>query len=115
MDTNITANGDNVSLGEKQLISIGRALLRNSDIFIIDEFTNSIDEKHESEINHYLKSYFQEKTVITIVHSIKNIMDSDYILIMEKGKIKEYDSPMNLMSRGSDFRKIVRMSNMAIN
>ena len=42
-------------------------------------------------------------------------MDSDYILIMEKGKIKEYDSPMNLMSRGSDFRKIVRMSNMAIN
>lgn len=42
-------------------------------------------------------------------------MDSDYILIMEKGKIKEYDSPMNLMSRGSDFRKIVRMSNMAFN
>ena len=89
----ISENGSNLSIGEKQLICITRAILRKSKIVILDEATASIDYKHEEIVQKAIEQILKNSTLISIAHRIKTVLNSDKILVLENGEIKEYEKP----------------------
>ena len=89
----IEQNGNNLSVGEKQLICIARALIRKSKIIVMDEATANIDIKTEEKIQKALKFVLDNCTVITVAHRIKTIINYDKILVLDNGKIVEFDKP----------------------
>ena len=95
----ISEGGNNLSIGEKQLICIIRAILRKSKIFIMDEATSSIDYKSEDIIQNVIFQLLNQCTVITIAHRIKTILNYDKILVLDNGVIVDYDSPKNLLDK----------------
>ena len=98
LDYIIFENGNNLSIGEKQLICIARALLRKTKIIIMDEATSSIiDYKTETLLQESIEKIFKNSTVITIAHRVKTIINYDKILVLDKGNIVEYDSPQILL------------------
>ena len=90
--------GENLSLGERQLISIARALLRRSKIVLIDEATANIDDESEKLITKSLEQCFADCLVLTIAHKVKTVLKSDKILVLDKGFVVEFDSPQKLLS-----------------
>lgn len=97
LDIEITEGGSNLSSGEKQLICIVRAILRKNRIIILDEATANIDLVTEQKIQQLITKKFKDCTVIAIAHRLQTIMSSDVILVLDDGKVLEYDSPQNLM------------------
>ena len=97
MDKNIEQVGSNLSVGQKQLICIARALLRKSKIVIMDEATSNIDINIEIAIQKALNILLENSTVITVAHRIKTIINYDKILVLEGCEVKEFDSPSNLI------------------
>ena len=97
MDKMIEPGGSNVSVGQKQLVCIARALLRKSRIVVMDEATANIDMNTEQIIQKALKLVLEHSTVITVAHRIKTIINYDKILVLDNGKVKEFDSPTNLL------------------
>ena len=94
----IVEDGINLSIGEKQLICIARALLRKSKVVLMDEATASIDYKTETLIQKSIEKVLKHSTVITIAHRIKTIINYDRILVMAYGELVEFDTPKNLLS-----------------
>ncbi|KAL4505153.1 hypothetical protein ABPG72_016220 [Tetrahymena utriculariae] len=110
LNTEISQLGDNLSEGEKQLISIARVMLKKSKILIVDEPTSHIDANMEEFITNILYENFSGCLMITIAHKIKTIMSSDKILVLDHGKIQEYDSPQNLLNnKNSQFSEIIKI------
>ena len=97
MDKNIEQGGSNLSVGQKQLICIARALLRKSKIVIMDEATSNIDINTEIAIQKALNILLENSTVITVAHRIKTIINYDKILVLDGGDVKEFDSSSNLI------------------
>ena len=97
MDKMIEPGGANLSVGQKQLVCIARALLRKSKIVVMDEATANIDMNTEQIIQKALKLVLEQSTVITVAHRIKTIINYDKILVLDNGKVKEFDSPTNLL------------------
>ncbi|MBO6244003.1 MAG: ATP-binding cassette domain-containing protein, partial [Clostridia bacterium] len=97
MDKMIEPGGANLSVGQKQLVCIARALLRRSKIVVMDEATANIDMNTEQIIQKALKLVLENSTVITVAHRIKTIINYDKILVLDNGKVKEFDSPSNLL------------------
>ncbi|MGL5752677.1 MAG: ABC transporter ATP-binding protein, partial [Paraclostridium sp.] len=95
--TQISENGQILSTGEKQLISIARAILKNPSILILDEATSSIDTNTEKKIQSAIKTMMKNRTSIIIAHRLSTIMDCDNIIVMDKGKIIERGSHSELM------------------
>ena len=93
----IAEEGSNLSVGEKQLICIVRAILRNSKIVIMDEATASIDFKTEDIIQNSIYEILNQSTIITITHRIKTIINYDKKISIDNGKIMEFDTPKNLL------------------
>ena len=89
----ISENGSNLSIGEKQLICITRAILRKSKVVILDEATASIDFRHEEIVQKAIDQLLKNSTLISIAHRIKTVLNSDKILVLENGEVKEYDKP----------------------
>ena len=97
LDDEIEENGKNLSIGEKQLICIARAILRKSKIIVMDEATSSIDYKTENVIQNVINTIMVKSTVITIAHRIKTVINYDRIMVLNKGDIVEFDSPTKLL------------------
>ena len=89
----ITENGGNISIGERQLICITRAILRKSKIIIMDEATASIDVNTENIIQKAINNLLKDSTILTIAHRIKTVLNSDRILVLDKGQVVEFDKP----------------------
>ena len=93
----IVENGNNLSIGEKQLLCIARAMLRKSKVVLMDEATSSIDYSTETLIQNSISKVLKNSTVITIAHRIKTIINYDRILVLANGEIVEYDTPEKLL------------------
>ena len=113
LERHIEVNGNNLSIGEKQLICIARAVLKKTKILIMDEATANIDVKTEEKIQKIINDTFNDCTIITIAHRIKTILNYDKILVLESGKIIEFDSPKNLLeNKESHFYKLYEKSSL---
>ncbi|EFA79345.1 hypothetical protein PPL_07763 [Heterostelium album PN500] len=93
----VTDNGENWSVGQRQLICLGRALLRRPKILVLDEATASVDAQTDQLIQQTIRSKFSDCTILTIAHRLNTIMDSDRILVLDSGRISELDTPIRLL------------------
>ena len=98
LDRKIEQSGTNLSVGEKQLICICRAILRKTKIIVMDEATANIDMTTEEKIQKALEYALENSTVITVAHRIKTIINYDKILVLNNGEIVEFDSPQKLIN-----------------
>ncbi|XP_062103749.1 ABC transporter C family member 9-like [Humulus lupulus] len=102
-------NGENWSVGQRQLFCLGRALLKKSTIVILDEATASVDSTTDGVIQIIIKEEFKERTVVTIAHRVHTIVESDFVLVLSDGTVADYDTPSKLLEReDSLFSKLVR-------
>eukprot|EP01017_Pseudomicrothorax_dubius_P015465 TRINITY_DN17819_c0_g1_i1.p1 TRINITY_DN17819_c0_g1~~TRINITY_DN17819_c0_g1_i1.p1 ORF type:complete len:151 (-),score=25.57 TRINITY_DN17819_c0_g1_i1:35-487(-) len=104
----ITEGGSNLSVGQKQLVSIARAVLKKSKLVLLDEATSSIDVVTEASIQKSLKEALKESTVIIIAHRLDTVMQADRIMVLKDGEIAEFDTPRNLMNKDNSlFREMI--------
>lgn len=108
LDYKLVQGGLNFSMGQRQLISLARAIIRNKKIFISDEATDSVDPETDRLIQETIRLNFNCCTVLTISHHLYNVMDSDRILVLENGRIAELDRPFVLLQKKDGYlRKLV--------
>jgi ABC-type multidrug transport system fused ATPase/permease subunit len=111
LDAEAAKGAENFSNGQRQLLCIARATLRNSKIVILDEATASIDSQTDDLVQKAIRESFKDATVLTIAHRVGTVLDSDKVLVLSNGVVKEWDSPHVLMStEGSEFRALVEES-----
>ncbi|ETI44573.1 hypothetical protein F443_10730 [Phytophthora nicotianae P1569] len=99
LDAEVLEGGDNFSVGERQLICLARAILRNSKILCLDEATASMDHSTDEFIQASIRREFAEATVLTIAHRVETILDYDKILVLKQGHIAEFGSPSELLNK----------------
>jgi ATP-binding cassette subfamily B protein len=105
-DTLINEEGDNISAGEKQLLTIARAFLADPAILILDEATSSVDTRTETQIQTAMNALRANRTSFVIAHRLSTIRDADTILVMEHGDIVEQGSHEDLLSAGGAYARL---------
>ncbi|XP_050728625.1 multidrug resistance-associated protein 1-like isoform X3 [Eriocheir sinensis] len=105
----ISEGGDNLSVGQRQLVCLGRALLRKTRVLILDEATAAIDLETDDLIQQTIRTEFVDCTVLTIAHRLNTIMDSSRVLVLDRGMVKEFDTPSSLLeSKSSAFYSMAK-------
>ncbi|KDR69404.1 hypothetical protein GALMADRAFT_272012 [Galerina marginata CBS 339.88] len=104
LDTVIEAEGANLSVGQRSLLSLARALVRDTKIAILDEATASVDLETDQRIQQTIATEFKDRTLICIAHRLRTILKYDRILVLDGGRIMEFDSPLTLFRRNGVFR-----------
>ncbi|RAK78513.1 putative ABC multidrug transporter [Aspergillus fijiensis CBS 313.89] len=108
LDTPVAANGENFSQGQRQVLSLSRALCRRSKVVLLDEATASVDHETDMHMQQVLREMFSDCTIIAIAHRLRTIMDYDRVLVMAGGEIVENDSPRNLVAKQGVFWNMLR-------
>ncbi|KAL7258474.1 hypothetical protein ACSBR1_004578 [Camellia fascicularis] len=103
LDSTVVENGENWSVGQRQLICLGRALLKRSSILILDEATASVDSATDAVIQKVINQEFRDRTIVTIAHRIHTVIDSDLVLVLSEGRIAEFNTPAKLLEREDSF------------
>uniref|UniRef100_A0A8C9SMX0 Canalicular multispecific organic anion transporter 1-like n=1 Tax=Scleropages formosus TaxID=113540 RepID=A0A8C9SMX0_SCLFO len=99
----ITEGGENLSVGQRQLLCLARALLRKSRILILDEATAAVDLETDDLIQSTIRKQFSHCTVLTIAHRLHTILDSSRVMVLDAGRIVEFDSPSALLQKQGHF------------
>ena len=110
LDHEVTEGGSNFSVGQRQLICLARAILKKAKILVLDEATAAVDPETDDLIQSTIRKMFRDSTVLTIAHRLNTIMDSDKIVVLDKGKVAEVDSPTLLLKNSKSI-----FHSMAIN
>ncbi|XP_010522096.1 PREDICTED: ABC transporter C family member 12-like isoform X2 [Tarenaya hassleriana] len=114
LDAEVSEGGENFSVGQRQLLSLARALLRRSKILALDEATASVDVRTDALIQSTIREEFKSCTMLVIAHRLNTIIDCDRILVLDSGQVSEYDSPRELLSRdASAFSRMVQSTGPA--
>uniref|UniRef100_A0A3Q3RY77 ABC-type glutathione-S-conjugate transporter n=1 Tax=Mastacembelus armatus TaxID=205130 RepID=A0A3Q3RY77_9TELE len=100
--------GENLSLGQRQLVCLARALLRKTKILVLDEATAAVDLETDTLIQSTIRTQFEDCTVLTIAHRLNTIMDYTRVIVMDRGNISEMDSPANLIAQRGQFYRMCR-------
>uniref|UniRef100_A0A8C8BA77 Canalicular multispecific organic anion transporter 1 n=1 Tax=Otus sunia TaxID=257818 RepID=A0A8C8BA77_9STRI len=99
----VSEGGENLSVGQRQLVCLARAVLRKAKILILDEATAAVDLETDNLIQTTIRSEFADCTVLTIAHRLHTIMDSNRVMVLQAGRIVEYDSPEELLKKQGVF------------
>lgn len=109
LDSRVVENGENWSVGQRQLFYLGRALLKKAKILVVDEATASVDTQTDAVIQKDIRSEFAQSTVISVAHRLPTVMDKDKVLVLDSGLVKEFDVPLRLLEQlDSLFAALVR-------
>ncbi|NXI95943.1 MRP7 protein, partial [Psophia crepitans] len=109
LDSELGERGKSLSVGQRQLVCLARALLTQAKVLCIDEATASVDQKTDQLLQQTIRQRFADKTVLTIAHRLNTILDSDRVLVMQAGRVAELDSPTHLSQKdGSLFQHLLR-------
>ncbi|KAG6548704.1 hypothetical protein Mapa_009859 [Marchantia paleacea] len=108
LDYPVAENGQNWSMGQRQLFCLGRALLKRSTVLVLDEATASVDTQTDVLLQKTINREFAASTVLSIAHRIPSVMDSDKVLVLDDGLVLEFGSPTSLLDNPSFFSALVR-------
>ncbi|XP_045472553.1 ATP-binding cassette subfamily C member 4-like isoform X2 [Harmonia axyridis] len=97
LETRVMDRGSNYSVGQRQLICLARAIIRNNKILMLDEATANVDPQTDALIQKTIRQKFEDCTVLTVAHRLNTIMDSDKVLVMDSGTVVEFDHPYVLL------------------
>ncbi len=115
LDYQLSESGANLSVGQRQLICLARAILRRNKILVLDEATANVDHKTDSLIQKTIRQNFDSCTVLTIAHRLNTIIDSDRVLVLDAGKIVEFDKPYILLQNNNGlFFKLVKQTGISM-
>ncbi|KAJ7204160.1 ABC protein [Mycena pura] len=113
LDTAIETEGANLSVGERSLLSLARALVKDSRVVILDEATASVDLETDNKIQRTIQTQFRDQTLICIAHRLRTIISYDRILVLDSGRIAEFDTPAKLFHQNDSlFRALCDKSNI---
>nr|XP_009512064.1 PREDICTED: multidrug resistance-associated protein 7 [Phalacrocorax carbo] len=108
LDSELGERGKSLSVGQRQLVCLARALLTQAKVLCIDEATASVDQNTDQLLQQTIRQRFADKTVLTIAHRLNTILDSDRVLVMQAGRVAELDSPTRLSQKdGSLFQRLL--------
>ncbi len=113
-DTVIGEGGASLSGGEKQRISIARAIMKNAPIIILDEATANVDPENEKELTEAIKVLTNEKTILMIAHRLKTVRNADNIIVIDRGTIAEQGTHNELMQQNGIYKRFVDSRELAI-
>jgi len=115
LDHRVLDRGSNYSVGQRQLICLSRAILRNSKVLMLDEATANVDPQTDALIQRTIRTKFARCTVLTVAHRLNTIMDSDKVLVMDRGCAVEYDHPhILLQNKHGQFTSLVKETGKAM-
>ncbi|XP_019851872.1 PREDICTED: multidrug resistance-associated protein 1-like, partial [Amphimedon queenslandica] len=109
----VAEGGENLSVGQRQLVCLARALLRKTKILVLDEATAAVDLETDDLIQKTIRKEFAGCTVLTIAHRLNTIMDYDKIMVLDAGCISEFDSPNVLLERRGLFYGMAKDAGLA--
>ncbi|XP_062859407.1 ATP-binding cassette sub-family C member 3 isoform X2 [Trichomycterus rosablanca] len=113
LDLECSEGGENLSVGQRQLVCLARALLRKTRILVLDEATAAIDLETDDLIQSTIRTQFEDCTVFTIAHRLNTIMDYTRVLVLDKGQIAEFDTPVKLITQKGIFYGMVKDAGLA--
>ncbi|GJJ74211.1 ATP-binding cassette, subfamily C (CFTR/MRP), member 1 [Entomortierella parvispora] len=99
LDSQVTEFGENLSVGQRQLLCLARAMLTHARVIIMDEATASVDVATDVMLQKAIRVDFADSTVLTIAHRLNTVIDYSRVLVLDHGEIKEFDTPANLLAR----------------
>ena len=107
LETQVSPGGTNFSQGQRQLVAIARALLRRSAVVVLDEATSSVDFATDAKVQTTIRDEFRHSLLLVVAHRLRTIIDCDRLLVLDKGELVEFDTPLELIRReGGIFRSM---------
>lgn len=114
LDYAVEEEGNNLSVGERSLVSLARALVRDPKVLVLDEATASVDVATDAAIQRTIREEMGNKTLLCIAHRLRTILAYDRILVMADGRVEEFDTPENLFHAGGHFKEMCDKSGITL-
>eukprot|EP00929_Paragymnodinium_shiwhaense_P073946 TRINITY_DN37804_c0_g1_i1.p1 TRINITY_DN37804_c0_g1~~TRINITY_DN37804_c0_g1_i1.p1 ORF type:complete len:1351 (-),score=287.90 TRINITY_DN37804_c0_g1_i1:350-4306(-) len=114
LEAQVSAQGSNFSIGERQVLCLARALLRGTRLLCLDEATANIDPENDARIQRAIRKEFSDSTVLTIAHRLHTIMDSDRIMVMDTGELMQFDAPRKLLESPGVFQSMCQEAGIVV-
>ncbi|KND92339.1 Metal resistance protein YCF1 [Tolypocladium ophioglossoides CBS 100239] len=115
LEAKINEGGSNLSQGQRQLVSLARAMLTPSNILVLDEATAAVDVETDALLQATLRSpLFSNRTIITVAHRLNTILDSDRVVVLDKGEVVEFDTPAELFKKQGVFHGLMKQAGLEL-